>query len=65
MNRSSAIETIEMNMGDEIGIIQMFTVHMYEDDKLVESRTLPNYNIHYAEDVAENWENGIIKKGKK
>jgi len=65
MNRSSAIETIEINEGGDTGIVPMFVVHMYEDDKLVESRSLPSRSIHYAEDVAENWENGIIKRGKK
>jgi len=27
-------------------------------------RALPNKSIHYANDVSENWNNGIIKNGK-
>lgn len=38
-----------------------YVVDMFEDETLLESRTLLNKSIHYAQDVAENWENGIIK----
>lgn len=38
-----------------------YVVDMFEDELLLESRTLLNKSIHYANDVAENWENGIIK----
>ena len=42
----------------------MYVVDMYEDGVLVESRKLPNKSIHYANDVSENWNNGIIKNDK-
>lgn len=38
-----------------------YVVDMFEDTNLVETRTLLHKSKHYAEDVAENWENGIIK----
>lgn len=42
----------------------MYVVDMYDDGVLVETRKLPNKSIHYANDVAENWKNGIIKDDK-
>lgn len=42
----------------------MFVVDLYEDDVLIESRKLPNKSIHYAQDVSDNWDNGIIKHDK-
>ena len=39
----------------------MFCVYLYEDDVLKEIRPLKGKSIHYAYDVVENWENGIIK----
>ena len=38
-----------------------YEVNMYENDRLIESRPLKGKSIHYAEDVVENWENGLIK----
>lgn len=38
----------------------MYVVELYEDGELVEMRALPNKSIHYANDVSENWNNGII-----
>ena len=44
----------------------MFCVYLYENDVLIEIRPLKGKSIHYAEDVVENWENGLIKiDGKK
>jgi len=37
-------------------------VEMYEDNVLIETRELPGKSIHYANDCAENWNNGIIEK---
>ena len=37
-----------------------YVVDMFEHGKLVESRELEGKSIRYAEDCAENWENGII-----
>lgn len=39
----------------------MYCVYLYENDVLMEIRPLKGKSIHYAEDVVENWENGIIK----
>ncbi len=41
-----------------------YVVDLFEGSKLMESRTLLGKSIHYAEDVAENWETGIIKLNK-
>lgn len=38
-----------------------YVVDLFENNELVESRQLPNKSIYYAEDVAENWESGLIK----
>jgi hypothetical protein len=43
----------------------MYVVDMYEDGVLVETRKLPNKSIHYANEVSENWDNGIIKNERK
>jgi hypothetical protein len=39
----------------------VFTVEMYEGDKLVGSREIVDHTLQYAEDCAENWVEGIIK----
>ena len=39
----------------------VFTVEMYEDNKLVESREIVDHTLQYAEDCAENWIESIIK----
>jgi len=39
----------------------MFCVYLYENNELLEVRPLKGKSIHYAYDVAENWENGIIQ----
>ncbi|SVE36970.1 uncharacterized protein METZ01_LOCUS489824 [marine metagenome] len=33
---------------------------MYVGDELVEERSMGDHSKRYAEDCAENWENGII-----
>jgi|TARA_R110002124_G_scaffold264157_1_gene430693 hypothetical protein len=38
----------------------VYVVEMFEDGELVESRPMYGKSIKYAEDCAENWENGII-----
>tara|TARA_B100000900_G_scaffold104917_2_gene87121 strand:+ start:6576 stop:6767 length:192 start_codon:yes stop_codon:yes gene_type:complete len=43
----------------------MFCVYLYENDVLQEVRPLKGKSIHYAQDVVENWENGIINLGEK
>ena len=42
----------------------IYVVDLFEGHKLMESRQLLGKSIHYAEDVAENWESGIIKLNK-
>jgi hypothetical protein len=37
-----------------------YVVEMYEDNKLVESRTISGHTLEYAEDCAENWVTGVI-----
>lgn len=48
-------------MIDEVNNEPLYSVEMYEDDTLVEVRTLHGKSRYYAEDCAENWETGIIK----
>ena len=38
-----------------------YVVKMYEGNTLTEERPLYGHSKRYAEDCAENWENGIIK----
>lgn len=40
---------------------KIYVVDLYENNKLIESRHLPDKSLYYAEDVMENWENGIIQ----
>lgn len=39
----------------------MFVVDLIENGRVVESRKLPGKSKSYADDVAENWESGIIQ----
>lgn len=63
-NRSSIIKFVQYHANGHAGPDACFVVDMYQDGKLIESRALPGKNKHYAEDVAENWENGIIMEEK-
>lgn len=56
MNRKSVIRKINTEQGQE-----EFVVDLYENGKLVQVRELPGKSVYYAEDVATNWENGIIQ----
>ena len=38
-----------------------YVVKMYEGDTLIEERPIVGHSKRYAEDCAENWENGVIK----
>lgn len=40
---------------------EMFVVDLYENDRLVQTRELPGKSYYFAEDVASNWESGIIR----
>lgn len=61
MTRKSAIRKVPYNDDGSKGPDMTYVVDFYEDNTLVETRQLPNKSIHYANDVAENWENGIIQ----
>ena len=38
-----------------------YIVKMYENGKLIESRSMGEHSKQYAEDCGENWNNGVIK----
>ena len=38
-----------------------YAVDLYENDKLVQIREVPGKSRHYAEDLVENWESGMIQ----
>ena len=38
-----------------------YFVQMYEGDLLIETRSMENRSVNYAEDCAENWCTGVIK----
>ena len=64
MSRTAKIKRVPYvggNSSGSNGPDVMWVVNMYEDGKLLESRDLPNKSLRYAEDCAENWENGLIK----
>jgi len=61
MRTSEIRKETNWNMGESD---VLYIVDLYDDGVLVESRKLPNKSIHYAKDVSENWDNGIIKDDK-
>jgi hypothetical protein len=50
-----------VNFLNKNGTEDMYCVYLYENDELKEVRPLEGKSIYYAQDVAENWENGLIK----
>ena len=62
--RTSSIRR-ETNQGDNAsgssGPDSVFVVDLIENGKVVESRRLPGKSQSYANDVAENWESGLIQ----
>ena len=64
MARNARIRKVEYVGNGTRGPDTAYVVDMFDGDTMVESRTLPNKSIHYAEDVVENWENGIIPNNK-
>jgi len=40
--------------------VKTYIVDLYEENTLLEERTLYGKSKRYAEDCAENWENGIF-----
>tara|TARA_Y100000389_G_C17441482_1_gene508848 strand:+ start:1831 stop:2028 length:198 start_codon:yes stop_codon:yes gene_type:complete len=65
MRRSSVIKR-QAYTGDDYssGPDTAFVVEFYENEHLVETRMFPNKSIHYVEDAARNWDNGVIKNDK-
>ena len=59
-NRKSQIRLVVTN-DPVIGGYSVYVVDLYENDKLVQVRNLPGKSRSYAEDVAENWDSGIIQ----
>lgn len=59
-NRKSQIRLVVTN-DPVIGGDSVYVVDLYENDKLVQVRNLPGKSRSYAEDVAENWDSGIIQ----
>jgi len=41
---------------------ECWVVEMYENNVLVETRELPGKSVHYANDCAENWDSGLIRR---
>jgi hypothetical protein len=59
-NRKSHVRLVVTN-DPVIGGDSVYVVDLYENDKLVQVRNLPGKSRSYAEDVAENWDSGIIQ----
>ena len=59
-NRKSQIRLV-VNNDPVIGGDSVYVVDLYENYKLVQVRNLPGKSRSYAEDVAENWDSGIIQ----
>jgi hypothetical protein len=55
MNRKSVIRTVVEEHGE------VFVVDLYENGRLIQTREIAGHNRYYAEDLAENWETGIIQ----
>ena len=58
MSRTAKIRQAYKTVADDENY---YVVDLYEDGRLVQIRELPGKSIHYAEDVVENWETGIIQ----
>jgi hypothetical protein len=64
VSRSSSIrrETVQGdNASGSSGPDSIYVVDLIENGRVVESRKLPGKSKSYANDVAENWESGIIQ----
>ena len=61
MSRTAKIRKEPYGGNGSRGPDTTYVIDLFEDDTLKESREVPGKSIHYAEDVAENWETGIIK----
>jgi hypothetical protein len=64
MTRTSKIIS-KPNNSSLKGPDMQFAVELYEDGVLVETRDLPGKSRHYALDVSEKWDTGLITLEKK
>ena len=58
-------ETVEFKKENRRAVIIQethYVVKLYVGDELAEERPLYGKSKRYAEDCAENWENGVIKQ---
>jgi hypothetical protein len=58
MNKRAEI----IKMFDEDGHINETYVELYKDNQLFGTIDTSNHSTYYADDVAENWESGILKE---
>ena len=64
MSRSSSIRkegNVGVNDSGSSGPDASYVVDLIENGRVVESRKLPGKSISYAQDLAENWESGLIQ----
>ena len=64
MNRTSSIRKEAISGSNDSGSggpDTVFVVDLIENGRVVESRRLPGKSKYYAEDVARNWESGLIQ----
>ena len=64
MSRSSSIRkegNVGVNDSGSNGPDSSYVVDLIENGRVVESRKLPGKSISYAQDLAENWESGLIQ----
>lgn len=62
--RTSSIRKVHSSGTNESGSggpDSMYVVDLIENGSVVESRKLPGKSESYANDVCENWENGLIQ----
>ena len=62
MTRHSVILKVANLRDGSRGPDTMYVVDLFEDNQFVGRRELPNKSQHYAQDVSENWDNGIIQE---
>lgn len=64
MSRTSSIRkegNVGANDSGSSGPDSSYVVDLIENGRVVESRKLPGKSISFAQDLAENWESGLIQ----
>ena len=64
MSRTSSIRkevASGTNQSGSRGPDSSYVVDLIENGRVVESRKLPGKSISFAQDLAENWESGLIQ----